>query len=365
MRSGTACVTRGRAPTHPVPTIGAMAKTAQAPPLHRLRLDHRPLGRTLPRLRGVEHPGRGGPLGRWSGARGRARSRHRCRCRCPRWTSPRPPRCRPGSTSSTGCSRAVWCRARSPCSAASPASASRPCCSRCWRPGPPPGTGFCWSRPRSRPTRSVCGPSGSGPVPPGLLILADHRRRRPSSHAVVEIQPDLVVVDSIQAVADRRPPSGERRPTGVPGSVTQVRECADQLVGLAKARQVATVLVGHVTKDGSLAGPRALEHMVDTVLSFEGDRHHALRLLLAVKHRFGPTGELGPLRDGRPGTQPGRRPRPAAPRRPPDRGARRRRPPGTAGSSHPGGRAAGAGDPHGPGPAQAVGGRDSTAAAWA
>jgi DNA repair protein RadA/Sms len=64
-------------------------------------------------------------------------------------------------------------------------------------------------------------------------------------------------------------------------------------VGLAKARQVATVLVGHVTKDGSLAGPRALEHMVDTVLSFEGDRHHALRLLLAVKHRFGPTGELG------------------------------------------------------------------------
>ena len=64
-------------------------------------------------------------------------------------------------------------------------------------------------------------------------------------------------------------------------------------MGLAKARQVATVLVGHVTKDGSLAGPRALEHMVDTVLSFEGDRHHALRLLLAVKHRFGPTGELG------------------------------------------------------------------------
>jgi DNA repair protein RadA/Sms len=64
-------------------------------------------------------------------------------------------------------------------------------------------------------------------------------------------------------------------------------------VGLAKSREVATVLVGHVTKDGSLAGPRTLEHMVDTVLSFEGDRHHALRLLSAVKHRFGPTGELG------------------------------------------------------------------------
>ena len=75
--------------------------------------------------------------------------------------------------------------------------------------------------------------------------------------------------------------------------MTQVRECADQLISLAKSREVATVLVGHVTKDGSLAGPRALEHMVDTVLSFEGDRHHSLRLLLAVKHRFGPTGELG------------------------------------------------------------------------
>ena len=64
-------------------------------------------------------------------------------------------------------------------------------------------------------------------------------------------------------------------------------------MSLAKTQGVATVLVGHVTKDGSLAGPRALEHMVDTVLSFEGDRHHALRLLQAVKHRFGPTGELG------------------------------------------------------------------------
>ncbi len=110
---------------------------------------------------------------------------------------------------------------------------------------------------------------------------------------MVESDPELLVIDSIQAVAIGPATPGERRATGVPGSIGQVRECADQLVGLAKARQVATVLVGHVTKDGSLAGPRALEHMVDTVLSFEGDRHHALRLLLAVKHRFGPTGELG------------------------------------------------------------------------
>ncbi|MGH9097180.1 MAG: DNA repair protein RadA, partial [Acidimicrobiales bacterium] len=131
-----------------------------------------------------------------------------------------------------------------------------------------------------------------GPVPPGLLILSVTDVGA-VINAVVEAEPELVVIDSIQAVAIGPAIAGERRVGGVPGSVAQVRECADQLVGLAKARQVATVLVGHVTKDGSLAGPRALEHMVDTVLSFDGDRHHALRILVAVKHRFGPTGELG------------------------------------------------------------------------
>lgn len=104
--------------------------------------------------------------------------------------------------------------------------------------------------------------------------------------AVAEVQPDLLVVDSIQTVFD--PEVGSS-----PGSVTQVRECAHALVVAAKSAGVAMVLVGHVTKDGSLAGPRVLEHVVDTVLSFEGDRHHALRLLRASKHRFGPTGELG------------------------------------------------------------------------
>jgi len=142
-----------------------------------------------------------------------------------------------------------------------------------------------------------------GPVPPGLLILAATDVGA-VINAVVEAAPDLVVVDSIQAVAIGPTTLGERRPTGVPGSVTQVRECTDQLIGLAKARQVATVLVGHVTKDGSLAGPRTLEHMVDTVLSFEGDRHHAIRLLLAVKHRFGPTGELGIFEMGDQGLTP-------------------------------------------------------------
>ncbi len=131
-----------------------------------------------------------------------------------------------------------------------------------------------------------------GPVPPGLLILST-TDVDVAVGAVVASEPDLVVIDSIQAVAAGPAAPGEARAGGAPGSVTQVRQCADQLVGLAKAGQVAMVLVGHVTKDGSLAGPRTLEHMVDTVLSFEGDRHHALRLLSAVKHRFGPTGELG------------------------------------------------------------------------
>jgi DNA repair protein RadA/Sms len=106
------------------------------------------------------------------------------------------------------------------------------------------------------------------------------------AYHVASVDPSCVVVDSIQTVLDPEIPSA-------PGSLVQVRECANRLVQLSKERGMATVLVGHVTKDGGLAGPRALEHVVDTVLSFEGDRHHSLRLLRAVKHRFGATGELG------------------------------------------------------------------------
>lgn len=100
--------------------------------------------------------------------------------------------------------------------------------------------------------------------------------------------PELLVVDSIQTVAD--PCCG-----GVPGSVGQVATCAQRFVQLAKNLGVAVVLVGHVTKEGSLAGPRQLEHLVDTVISFDGDRHHELRLLSVLKHRFGAAGELGVL----------------------------------------------------------------------
>lgn len=104
--------------------------------------------------------------------------------------------------------------------------------------------------------------------------------------AVCEVSPDYLVVDSIQTVSD--PDVGS-----APGSVAQVRQCAHELVRVAKERAMATLMVGHVTKEGSLAGPRVLEHVVDTVLSFEGERHHALRLLRAQKHRFGASGELG------------------------------------------------------------------------
>lgn len=124
-----------------------------------------------------------------------------------------------------------------------------------------------------------------GAVRPDLWLHAETSLPRIIA-AIDDVRPHLVVVDSIQTVAD--PTIGSP-----PGSVSQVRSCAHQLVVEAKRRGVPVVMVGHVTKDGGLAGPRVLEHVVDSVLSFEGHRHHSLRLLRATKHRFGPTGELG------------------------------------------------------------------------
>jgi len=99
-------------------------------------------------------------------------------------------------------------------------------------------------------------------------------------------QIDVLLVDSIQAVRCSEL-------TSVPGSVGQVRETAARLVALAKSTGLPVVLVGHVTKDGAIAGPRTLEHVVDTVIQFEGDRHHAHRILRALKNRFGPADEIG------------------------------------------------------------------------
>lgn len=111
--------------------------------------------------------------------------------------------------------------------------------------------------------------------------------RLPDILALVEEQgPDLLICDSIQTVHDPARDSSA-------GSVVQVRECASAIARMAKARNVATILVGHVTKEGSLAGPRTLEHLVDAVLLIEGDRSHAMRLVRAVKNRFGAVGEVG------------------------------------------------------------------------
>jgi DNA repair protein RadA/Sms len=103
---------------------------------------------------------------------------------------------------------------------------------------------------------------------------------------IEQLRPDLLVVDSVQTI-------GAEGVDGVPGGVTQVKEVAAALVRQAKARGMATVLVGHVTKDGSIAGPRVLEHLVDVVLQFEGERNTRLRMVRAVKNRFGPVDEVG------------------------------------------------------------------------
>jgi DNA repair protein RadA/Sms len=103
---------------------------------------------------------------------------------------------------------------------------------------------------------------------------------------ILEERPRIVVVDSIQTLY-----SSEL--SGAPGGVGQVRECAARLMRLAKSEGIAVILVGHVTKEGSIAGPRVLEHMVDTVLQFEGDRFQSFRVLRALKNRFGSTNEVG------------------------------------------------------------------------
>lgn len=103
---------------------------------------------------------------------------------------------------------------------------------------------------------------------------------------LVEYQPKVAVIDSIQTIYSDTLQS-------VPGSVAQVRECAAQLTRLAKTQGICILLIGHVTKEGALAGPRVLEHMVDTVLYFEGDTHSSFRLIRAFKNRFGAINELG------------------------------------------------------------------------
>jgi len=124
-----------------------------------------------------------------------------------------------------------------------------------------------------------------GVAAPGLLLLAENDLDVILQTATAQ-RPAVLIVDSIQTVYRADVASA-------PGSVAQVRECTAALVRLAKDERIAVFIVGHVTKEGALAGPRVLEHLVDTVLYFEGDRHHAYRILRATKNRFGSTNEIG------------------------------------------------------------------------
>lgn len=103
---------------------------------------------------------------------------------------------------------------------------------------------------------------------------------------VKAVQPDLLVIDSIQTMATETVESS-------PGSVTQIRECAAMLLKFAKESNTPVIVIGHITKEGTIAGPKILEHMVDTVLQFEGDQHYMYRIVRAIKNRFGSTAELG------------------------------------------------------------------------
>jgi DNA repair protein RadA/Sms len=124
-----------------------------------------------------------------------------------------------------------------------------------------------------------------GVAPAPLYILAETCLER-ILEEIARLRPAFIIVDSVQTVFSLKFQSA-------PGSIGQVRESATQLLFAAKGQNIPTFLVGHVTKDGSLAGPKALEHIVDTVLYFEGEKHHSHRVIRAVKNRFGAVSELG------------------------------------------------------------------------
>ena len=139
---------------------------------------------------------------------------------------------------------------------------------------------------KSRGERLGVEPStGSGSSPTPLYILAETCLER-ILEEIARLRPAFIIVDSVQTVFSLKFQSA-------PGSIGQVRESATQLLFAAKGQNIPTFLVGHVTKDGALAGPKALEHIVDTVLYFEGEKHHAHRVIRAVKNRFGAVSELG------------------------------------------------------------------------
>ncbi|MGO3718071.1 MAG: DNA repair protein RadA [Mesonia hippocampi] len=116
-------------------------------------------------------------------------------------------------------------------------------------------------------------------------ILTETKTQQIFKH-IENFEPEIVIIDSIQTLHSDYIESS-------PGSISQIRECTSELIKYAKESQVPVILIGHITKEGSIAGPKILEHMVDTVLQFEGDRNHVYRILRAHKNRFGSTNELG------------------------------------------------------------------------
>ncbi len=118
-----------------------------------------------------------------------------------------------------------------------------------------------------------------------LMIMCDTSLENVFRH-IEEVRPEMVVVDSIQTMATEEVESS-------PGSIAQVRECASALLRFAKSSGTPVILIGHINKEGSIAGPKILEHIVDTVIQFEGDQHYMYRILRGIKNRFGSTSELG------------------------------------------------------------------------
>jgi len=124
-----------------------------------------------------------------------------------------------------------------------------------------------------------------GSIHDQLYVLAETNTDRIFNH-IDDIQPDVLVIDSIQTIHSSTVESA-------PGSVSQIRECTAEIMKKAKTENLPVFLIGHITKEGALAGPKVLEHMVDVVLQFEGDRHHSYRIVRGIKNRFGSTNELG------------------------------------------------------------------------
>ena len=125
----------------------------------------------------------------------------------------------------------------------------------------------------------------SDSVADNFMILCENSLEAIFDH-IKEVQPELIVVDSIQTISTEDVESSA-------GSIAQVRECASALLRFAKTSGVPVILIGHITKEGTLAGPKILEHIVDTVIQFEGDQHYMYRILRSIKNRFGSTSELG------------------------------------------------------------------------